>query len=113
MILKGRFVGDRAAEAFRATVQIVLESGVAELIVDLREVRAIDSTGLGELIAAQANARAGGGILELLPSPQVDGILQRPVSLRALLSQLLCQIAPSGIRSGPRANWRCIAAQVV
>jgi anti-sigma B factor antagonist len=64
-------IGDSAANGAGAsqladTVRSVLEDGHTRLLLDLGQVRYVDSGGLGELVHALSAARNRGGALKLL-----------------------------------------------
>jgi anti-sigma B factor antagonist len=60
----------------RRSVQEILARGVRNLVLDLREVPSVDSTGIGELVSAFASARNRGARLVLTgPSRKVRDIL--------------------------------------
>ena len=49
-----------APELHRRLVEAEADAGTATLVVDLREVTLLDSTGIGELVRAQQRARRAG-----------------------------------------------------
>lgn len=63
--------------AFSAAVHAALDQGSSRLLIDCRELAAIDSVGVGVLAAAGTSARRRDGALKLLNlSPKVEDILQ-------------------------------------
>jgi len=60
---KGRVVLGAESEEFRDRTRALIESGKVNMILTMKEVEYIDSTGLGELVAlAQATQRASGQV---------------------------------------------------
>lgn len=51
----------QAAETFRAAIEQLLEAGRNNLAINLAGVPELDSTGIGELLRAQASAKKAGG----------------------------------------------------
>ena len=69
-------IGQGDVELDRA-VEGVLASEAPRILVNLRGVEVIDSSGIGSLVAAYNRARAGGGDLKLLHLPaKVQDVLQ-------------------------------------
>jgi anti-sigma B factor antagonist len=64
--LKGRLVLGAATSSLREMLAHRIEAGDNRLILNLRDLQAIDSSGAGELIAAHAAAVKAGGALKLL-----------------------------------------------
>jgi anti-sigma B factor antagonist len=64
--LRGRLVAGEEASTFRQLVTEEIERGNAKAILDLRAVDYIDSTGLGQLVAAHSAFEKAGGDLKLL-----------------------------------------------
>jgi anti-sigma B factor antagonist len=61
----------------RDSVHEALEAGSSRILVRLREVNVIDSSGVGELVAALSTVTKEGGELKLLdPSPKVLDVLE-------------------------------------
>lgn len=75
--LDGRItVGDDIA-AFRQAIGGLVADGHRRVLLDLRHVPYIDSSGIGELVAALKNIRASGGDLKLLNlTPKVRTLLE-------------------------------------
>src|SRR2546423_431531 len=65
-----------SAPRLREALHALIEAGEVDLVVDLRQMPFIDSTGLGVLVGAARRARAAGGELTL-SAP-------RPTALKAL-----------------------------
>ena len=62
---------------FKRTVIRLLEEGKVNLLVDLRRVNFLDSSGLGALVRAMTNAQKEGGQTKLLGAgPQVKKLLE-------------------------------------
>jgi anti-sigma B factor antagonist len=55
-----------AARELRQRMQQMIDSGVTNLIVDMREVELVDSTGIGVLIGIQNNLKLKNGTLKLI-----------------------------------------------
>jgi anti-sigma B factor antagonist len=69
-------IGD-AESAFKKAVTRLLEEGRVYLLVDLRGVAFLDSSGLGALVRALTNAQKDGGQTKLLqPGPQIRKLLE-------------------------------------
>ena len=52
--------------ALRAKMRAIVEEGVQELVIDLTDVRMVDSSGIGLLIAAHNSLRKSGGTLAVI-----------------------------------------------
>jgi anti-anti-sigma factor len=73
----GRFGMGESGTVLRDAVQQALKDGAINLILDLQHVGYMDSTGVGELVAAQKLARSHGAEFKLLhPNPRVEDLLQ-------------------------------------
>jgi len=65
------------APALREQLRALIQAGNAELVIDLAEVEAIDSSGLGALISGLKAARQSGGDLRITsPCAQVTAVLE-------------------------------------
>ncbi len=64
--LKGRLVLGAATSSLRERLANLIGAGNIRLILNLRDLQAIDSSGAGELISAHAAAVNAGGTLKLL-----------------------------------------------
>lgn len=74
--LRGRLVDGGGEDQLREAVQVLVESGRVRIVLDLREVTAIDSGGLGELVASARRAQeAGGALRALYPQERVLRVL--------------------------------------
>jgi anti-sigma B factor antagonist len=74
---KGRISIYGGGEDLRGLVLDALDRGERNLLLNLREVSFIDSSGLGELIAARSVAQERGGAVRLCsPSEKVFNLLQ-------------------------------------
>ena len=68
--------GDGTATLRRVTRRLIAE-GRPDILLDLARVRYIDSSGLGEMVAAQTAARRAGGQVALLaPTPNVREVFE-------------------------------------
>lgn len=69
-------VGEADVE-LRNAVHEALESGQSKILLNLRKVSAMDSSGVGELMAARTSILRAGGQLQLAElSPRVSSVLQ-------------------------------------
>lgn len=74
--LDGNLIGERDGMAFAESFSEKLEEGFKDFVVDLAEMRHINSTGLGVLITLFTKARRNGGDLYLAqPTPFVNNLL--------------------------------------
>jgi anti-sigma B factor antagonist len=60
LALDGRIVLGQETTALREKVKSQLAAGKKQLVLDLRNVTMIDSSGLGALVAAHSSAKSGG-----------------------------------------------------
>ena len=67
--LHGRVTTGARDVKLRQTVRELLDEGVTNIVIDLEDVPAIDSSGMGELVAAHAAISRQGGHLELRHLP--------------------------------------------
>ncbi len=75
--LRGRIVLGSGDVALRDSVLEALESGSTRIVIDLADVSTIDSSAIGELVAAYTTVANRGGRLKLANvSPRVNDILQ-------------------------------------
>ena len=77
LVLKGKITIGVGDVALRDAVQEALEGGAKNILINLKDVKTIDSSGIGELVSAYTTVTNRGGSLklELLP-PKVLDILQ-------------------------------------
>ena len=93
----GRLTLGRATTEFRAAIQELLDAGKPNILLDLREVPYLDSSGIGELVAAHTACRDQGGALKLIHLGKRTESLMQMMSLFAV-----CEVVSSeeeGIRS--------------
>ena len=64
--VKGRLAAGEPATLLRDTFSALAASGIRKMILNLRDVVYIDSTGLGALVVCFTTMRKGGGSLKLL-----------------------------------------------
>ena len=77
LTLDGDLVIGESESLFKKTVVRLLEDGKANLLVDLRRVNFLDSSGLGALVRALTNSQKEGGQTKLLGAgPQVKKLLE-------------------------------------
>jgi anti-sigma B factor antagonist len=73
----GRITVGEGAMLLRTAVRDLLDTGIRKIILDLRDVGYIDSSGLGELVGTYGSVRKEGGQLKLVsPSKRVRDLLQ-------------------------------------
>src|SRR5260370_33924584 len=65
LALDGRIVLGEETVALREKVKSLLAEGKKNIVVDLKNVSMIDSSGLGALVAAHSSAKSGGAALRL------------------------------------------------
>ena len=65
LTLEGRIVLGEETVALREKVKGLLAAGKKQLVLDLKNVTFIDSSGLGALVAVHSSARSGGASLRL------------------------------------------------
>ena len=74
--LSGKLMGGEDADLFRDTIHALLEEGKKRILVDLSEVRWVNSTGVGILITGYTTMRRNKGDLKLLNvSNKIQSIL--------------------------------------
>jgi anti-anti-sigma factor len=75
--LKGKITIGSGEVALRNAVQEVLNSGAQKVLINMRDVSTIDSSGIGELVSAYTTATNRGAKLKLVNLPsKVTDILQ-------------------------------------
>ena len=73
----GQLTLGRGNVEFDRAVEEVVEGDVPRILVSLREVEVIDSSGIGSLVAAYYQAQARGGVVKLVHLPaRVQNVLQ-------------------------------------
>jgi len=85
--LKGRLILDDGAEAFRQSVDELIDRGRTKLLVNFEDVTYLDSAGLGAIVWKYVTLRRRGGALKLLRL--------RPRSFKVLLITKLLTILES------------------
>lgn len=77
LTLNGDLVIGEAESIFKKTVTRLLEEGKIHLLVDLKDVRFLDSSGLGALVRALTNSQKEGGQTKLVHAgPQIRKLLE-------------------------------------
>ena len=77
LTVDGDLVIGESETLFKKTVVRLLEEGKVNLLVDLRRVNFLDSSGLGALVRAMTNSQKDGGQTKLLGAgPQVRKLLE-------------------------------------
>jgi len=75
--LQGPITLGKATEKFRSLIQEALDGGKKNILLNMAEVFYIDSSGLGELVAAYTTATRRGGKLKLMKLTQrVQDVVQ-------------------------------------
>jgi anti-sigma B factor antagonist len=76
--LAGRItLGEEGSGLLRSTIKGLIQSGQRHLLVNLKDVTYLDSSGLGELVGAYASVTNAGGNIKLLnPQAKVHDLLQ-------------------------------------
>jgi len=73
----GRLVLGEATTRFRACIRELIERGNIYVVLNLKDVHYIDSSGLGELVTAYTTLKKRGGALKLLNlSPHGEDLMQ-------------------------------------
>ncbi len=62
----GRLVMDRSAQHLKDKINSLISQERTHIVLDLKDVPYIDSSGLGELVAAYGSVKKAGGALKLL-----------------------------------------------
>ena len=97
LTMSGRLVLGNETTLFRSAVEELISAGKPNILLDLHEVSHMDSSGIGELMAAHTACRRHGGALKLMKlGRRVETLLQM-MSLYTV-----CEIVPGeeeGIRS--------------
>ncbi len=74
--IQGKLMGGPDADVFRSTIYDLIERGKKKIIVDLRSVNWVNSTGIGILTSAFTTLRKNGGDLKLIHvSEKIQSIL--------------------------------------
>ena len=77
LTVDGDLVIGESESTFKRTVTRLLEEGKVNLLVDMRKVGFLDSSGLGALVRAMTNSQKEGGTTKLLGAgPQVRKLLE-------------------------------------
>jgi len=95
--LNGRLTLGDATTRFRAAIEELIAAGKAKILLDLHEVSHLDSSGIGELMAANTACKNNGGALKLMNPGRRAEILLQMMSLYTI-----CEVVPDeaeGIRS--------------
>jgi anti-sigma B factor antagonist len=95
--LSGRLVLGEATTRFRDTIGELIAAGKPKVLLDLHDVTHLDSSGIGELVAAHTACKSGGGALKLMNLGRRNETLLQMMSLYTI-----CEVVPdeaAGIRS--------------
>jgi anti-sigma B factor antagonist len=77
LTVDGNLVIGESESLFKRTVVRLLEEGKVNLLVDMRQVNLLDSSGLGALVRAMTNSQKEGGQTKILGAgPQVKRLLE-------------------------------------
>jgi anti-sigma B factor antagonist len=75
--VKGRIVVGEGNLLLRETIQKLVDEGINKVVLVLREVEHIDSSGIGEIVRAHTLIRKSNGLMKIAdPSPKVHEMLQ-------------------------------------
>jgi anti-sigma B factor antagonist len=95
--LSGRLTLGDATTRFRAVIEELIAAGKPNILLDLHEVTHLDSSGIGELVAAHLACKRNGGALKL------TNLGRRTENLFQMMSlYTVCEVVPNeevGIRS--------------
>ena len=73
--LSGQLMGGPDADSVRETILSILNEGYKKILIDLKDVSWVNSTGLGILMSAHITATQNGGIVKLMRiSRRIDSI---------------------------------------
>jgi len=73
---KGKITIGAGDVALRGALDEIIQGGASKVLLDLKGVKKMDSSGLGELIAAHNSVTAVGGVIKLMNlPPKLHGIL--------------------------------------
>jgi len=74
--VKGNMMGGPDAQKFRDLMHKLIEDGKNKVVVDLKNVKFINSAGLGTLISALTTTRNAGGDLKIAnPTQKIESLL--------------------------------------
>jgi anti-sigma B factor antagonist len=75
--LQGPITLGQATQTFRQLIQDTIAAGRTKILLNMAEVYYIDSSGLGEMVAASTHARRQGAQLKLMKlAPRVQDVMQ-------------------------------------
>jgi anti-sigma B factor antagonist len=75
--LAGRIVLGEGSGILRTAIRDLIEIGESRILLNLRGVTYMDSSGLGEMVSAYTSVRKSGGEVRLLsPSEKLDSLMQ-------------------------------------
>jgi anti-sigma B factor antagonist len=74
--LKGNLLGEPETSKLREAVYVLLKENKKQIVLDLRNVKVINSMGLGSLVASLVSVRKkGGDVLLSRPSDKVEAVI--------------------------------------
>lgn len=76
--LRGRLLMGNDSRQVEWSIAEVLKDGVKKVVVDLRELDAIDSTGVGILVMCNAKLQKAGGVMRIAST---DGIVESTLQM--------------------------------
>ena len=76
--LRGRLLMGNDSRQVEWSVNDLLKTGVKKVVLDLRELDAIDSTGVGILVMCNAKLQKAGGVMRIVAS---DGIVESTLQM--------------------------------
>lgn len=79
--IEGKVVFGGKAEALRQSVDLLLDAGFRNIVLNMQQMKAIDSAGVGELVLCKKKALAKGGDVKLLMPSRDIGVSVSVLSL--------------------------------
>src|SRR5260370_40423678 len=76
--LRGRLLMGNDSRQVEWSIAEVMKEGAKQVVLDLRELDAIDSTGVGILVMCNAKLQKAGGVMRIVSS---DGIVERTLQM--------------------------------
>jgi anti-sigma B factor antagonist len=76
--LRGRLLMGNDSRQVEWSIADILKDGVKKVVMDLRELDAIDSTGVGILVMCNAKLQKAGGVMRIVSS---DGIVESTLQM--------------------------------
>jgi anti-sigma B factor antagonist len=95
--LSGRLTLGEGPAALRKLLQEVTAAGGRKIVLNLKDVSSIDSSGLGELVSSHVNAKHNGGSLKMVGVPKRVQELFRMTGINKVVD--IHEDEPNAIRS--------------